>query len=184
MELEALPDSIGNMASLKTIYIMGGKMTALPDSTGNISSLVSIQLQYTNVTRLPGSIGNLTKLENLGIYGSQNDTPRWEAFDMYPDYYQDEKTEKRSPFTGLPDTAAKLQSLKFLNLSNTEVRSLPGYLGALPALEKIDISGCDITTVPPSIQKLINSGELTLIKSADELWEYHHSFERKRPRRS
>jgi len=101
-----------------------------------------------------------------------------------PDYYEDE-TEKRSPFAALPDSAAKLVSLRVLKLSNTEVTSLPDYLGSLPKLEKLEIVNCNIKTIPPSIKRLVDNGELTLFTTIREFNASQHGPRgRKKPRRS
>jgi leucine-rich repeat protein SHOC2 len=170
-ELESLPGTIGNLQSLKTFYIRGGKITALPESIGNIIPLLSIMLQYTNIANLPASIGNLRNLVSLGVYGYQNEG-QWAGEDNYPDWFQEENTEKRSPFIGLPDTASKLVSLEFLIFNNSEIKSLPDYLGDLPALRTIQIVDCDVKTIPPSIQRLADSKDLYLIRNEDELYEY------------
>ena len=160
-------------------------MTALPECIGNLSSLLGLQLQYTNIASLPASTGNLEKLVSLGVFSYPNDMPWDYDFDTPPDYREDEAIEKRSPFTGLPDTASKLVSLRFLKLSNSEVTSLPDYLGDLPALEKIEIIGCNVKTIPPSIQRLVDSGELTLFTKEEEFNAHQWAPpERKRPRRS
>jgi Leucine-rich repeat (LRR) protein len=185
IELESLPESIGNLRFLETLYIRCGKITALPESIGNVSSLIGIQLQYTAITSLPESIGNLTNLASLGIYSSPNDMPWDYHFDSPPDYREDDAIEKKSPFAVLPDTVSKLASLRLLKLSNTEITSLPGYLADLPKLEKIEIVGCNVKTIPPEIQRLVDSGELTLFKTEREFNEFQWSHsERKKPRRS
>ena len=159
-------------------------MTSLPESIGNIASLIGLQLQYTAIQSLPDSIGRLSNLEALGIYSSANEMPWDYSKYQYPDYYQDEATEKRSPFTGLPDTASQLVSLKFLNVSNSELISLPDYLGNLPNLERIELMDCNIKTIPPSIQRLVDNGELTLIKNERESFSDRHFFGRRKPRRT
>ncbi|MDR2509531.1 MAG: hypothetical protein LBC77_02680, partial [Spirochaetaceae bacterium] len=138
------------------------------ESIGSLHALISLQLQFTNVAAIPASIGNLTKLESLGVYGSENEM-QWDSMDPFPSYYgQDEQTEKHSPFTGLPGTAANLKALKFLKLCETEIDSLPDYLSALPALEEINIRGCKVKTILPSLQKLADNDELTIIKDKDD----------------
>jgi Leucine-rich repeat (LRR) protein len=108
---------------------------------------------------------------------------QWGGPDSFPDYSEEETEKKRSPFAALPDTAAKLVSLKFLNLSNTEVTLLPDYLGGLPALERLDIVSCNIKTIPPSLRRLADNGELTLLKTGKEYNAHSWSGERKKPRR-
>jgi Leucine-rich repeat (LRR) protein len=178
IELKELPESIGNIKTLQTLYIRGGKFTTLPDSIGNLQSLISIQLQYTNIASLPDSIRNLGKLENLGIYGSQTNL-LWSSLDSFPDYYQDEATEKRSPFNKLPDSVSNLHSLKKIKLNNSEVTELPDFLSHLPLLERIEITDCNIKKIPPSIQKLIDTGDITIIKNDYESWQNQHFFGRK-----
>ena len=184
-ELESLPDTIGNLRSLKTIYIRGGKMTALPESIGNISFLRGISLQYTNIIKLPVSIVNLDKLEYLGIYSYRNSMPWDYDFDNPPNYYEDETIEKRSPFNALPDSLSKLVSLKCINLDFSEVTVLPDFLANLPELEEININGCNISSIPVSIQRLIDNEEIRLFKSDNEFIEREWGGfrERKRPRR-
>jgi Leucine-rich repeat (LRR) protein len=79
---------------------------------------------------------------------------------------------------------SKLASLRFLNLSNTEITSLPEYLAALPKLEKLEIINCNIKAIPPAIRRLVDNGELTLFKTEREfnMAQWEHS-ERKKPRR-
>jgi Leucine-rich repeat (LRR) protein len=183
-ELESLPDTIGNLSSLETLYIRGGKMKTLPESIVNISTLLGLQLQYTSITNLPAETGKLKNLVSLGVFSFHNDMD-WGGIDSPPEYTEDETFEKRSPFTCLPDTVSKLTSLKYLRLSNTEITSLPDYLGNLPALERIDIVKCNVANIPPSIQQLVDKGELLLMKTEKEYnrfsWEFH--LERQRPRR-
>jgi Leucine-rich repeat (LRR) protein len=54
--------------------------------------------------------------------------------------------------------------LKTLKLENTEVTTLPDYLSELPALELIEISGSNVKTIPPSLQRLADSGKLNIRK--------------------
>jgi Leucine-rich repeat (LRR) protein len=145
-----------------------------------------LQLQYTNIASLPASIGNLNNLVSLGVYNFETgDIVKINDFDVFYGDFDGEDTKKRSPFKSLPSTAANLVSLENLNLNNTEVSELPDFLGDLPALEMLQIVDCDIETIPPSIQSLVESGSLDLVK--DEVLAYYgrmiRSFDRKKRRR-
>jgi len=175
-ELVSLPDSLGMLRSLKTLYIWGSKITSLPESIGNIITLTNMQLQYTDIAKLPDTIGKLVNLEVLGIYSfSKKD---WlggkidKIIEYDPDWTnyqgQNKKPEKRSVFSALPPEVSKLTKLRYLLLSNTEVTSLPDFLADLPALEKIEAINCNINTIPPSIQQLIDSKKLSLITKEKE----------------
>jgi Leucine-rich repeat (LRR) protein len=77
-------------------------------------------------------------------------------------------SEKRSPFATLPETASKLASLRILNFCNSELTSLSDFLADLPALEKINIDGCDVNTIPPALQRRVDKGELTIERTESE----------------
>jgi len=68
-------------------------------------------------------------------------------------------------------------SLRGLRLNNSEVTSLGDYLGRLPAIEQIEIIDCDVKTIPPSIQRLVDNGKLTLIRNGFELFQYQFAAE-------
>ncbi|MHA1727740.1 MAG: leucine-rich repeat domain-containing protein, partial [Promethearchaeota archaeon] len=70
-ELTALPESIGNLTSLKDLDLGGNKLTALPESIGNLTSLRDLDLGGNKLTALPESIGNLTSLRNLDLEGNE-----------------------------------------------------------------------------------------------------------------
>jgi hypothetical protein len=89
-------------------------------------------------------------------------------FDKPPYYEEDESIEKRSPFTGLPDSASKLTSLMYLHLSSTEVTKLPDYLGNLPALERLEFDGCNIKPIPVFVRRI--TGEEVLKRYFSRRW--------------
>jgi len=168
-ELQSLPDTIGKLCSIKTLYIWGSKIKSLPESIGNMISLLNLQLQYTDIASLPASIGNLVNLEVLGVFSYPKEESLGGKIDNIIEYdlgfnNSYKKIEKRSPFTVLPHETAKLAKLRFLILSNSEVTSLPDYLADLPSLEKIEAINCNLKNIPPSIQRLIDGGKLTLIR--------------------
>jgi hypothetical protein len=59
-----------------------------------------------------------------------------------------------------------------LKISNTAVTILPDFLGELPLLDTIEIIDCDIKAIPDSIQRLIDSEVLTLVRTALEARGY------------
>ena len=123
----------------------------------------------------------MVNLSTLHIFSSQIEHD-FDAID-YPDYNWDEETEKKSPISSLPDTASKLLSLRSLNLSNTEITILPEFLADLPALRFIQIIDCNIETIPPAVQQLVDKGELTIIKTEEEMRMQMYFHERRKPRR-
>lgn len=64
-QLTLLPDSIGNIYTLKELYIEGNKLTELPESIGNLANLTELSLENNSLSYLPESIGNLSNLTHL-----------------------------------------------------------------------------------------------------------------------
>jgi len=66
-QLTTLPESIGNLTSLTTLYLEFNQLTTLPESIGNLTSLTTLYLEFNQLTTLPESIGNLTSLTYLDL---------------------------------------------------------------------------------------------------------------------
>ena len=72
--VESLPNSIGNLQSLKTLGLYGCKdLKSLPESIGNLEGLTTLNLFYCHaLTSLPESIGNLKSLTTLKLMYCKN----------------------------------------------------------------------------------------------------------------
>ncbi|KAL1822041.1 hypothetical protein ACET3Z_008819 [Daucus carota] len=78
-KLKRLPEELGKMQSLESLYAGCEQINELPDSIGQLSSLQVLSLsQCLNLKYLPGSIWNLTSLSSLHFptsYGEIIDLP-------------------------------------------------------------------------------------------------------------
>jgi len=63
--LRSLPESIGNITSLKALNLSFNKLEILPESIGDLTSLKELDLNYNKLTNLPASISNSTSLKRL-----------------------------------------------------------------------------------------------------------------------
>ena len=63
--LSNVPDEIGQLNFLQTLYLDCNKLSHLPDAIGNLQFLTYIDLHSNQLLNLPESIGNLTVLELL-----------------------------------------------------------------------------------------------------------------------
>ena len=121
---------------------------------------------------LPDSIGNLCLLEFLYINSTR-------YFSKTEELYLPNRAELES----LPGTMSKLVSLIELELSHNKLTSLPDFLADLPALQGINIANCGVKKIPPSIQRLIDNGELALCRDESKYSKYETDLCETRPRK-
>ena len=108
LDLTSLPDSLGNLVSLKTLFCDGNLITVLPDTLGDLVSLKFLNCTNNRLTALPDSLGDLASLEQLYCYGNL--------------------------LGALPDTLGNLVALKTLWCQDNRLTALPDSLGNLVAL--------------------------------------------------
>ena len=70
-DIESIPESINFLITLKELDLSGefmhtSSLMTIPESIGNLPSLQSLYLSYTQISSLPDSIGNLTSLQKIG----------------------------------------------------------------------------------------------------------------------
>ena len=124
--LQTLPQSFGNLKSLKQLWIQGETLQSIPDNIGNLSNL-RFWLVGGKFKTLPTSIGNLKNLE---------------------DFWLSPSVEK------LPDEFGGLSNLSYLNMENSRLRSLPETFGQLKKLKEINARASSITHFPKSFEQL------------------------------
>ncbi|XP_017985305.1 PREDICTED: LRR receptor-like serine/threonine-protein kinase GSO1 [Theobroma cacao] len=160
----ALPNSIGNLVSLKDLDLSGTSLSgALPNSFGNLVSLKDLDLSYTSLSgALPNSIGNLVSLEYLDLHYT-------------------------SLSGALPNSIGNLVSLKDLDLHQTSLsEALPNSIGNLVSLEHLDLSFTNLSGALPNPIRNLRSlkylslsgaplcpGSLNLIRNLVSLEELH-----------
>jgi len=126
--LSTLPESIGNLSSLQTLFLNGNQLTTLPESIGNLSSLQTLVLNGNQLTTLPESITRLTSLQSLDL--------------------------SINKFTTLPESISKLESLIELVLSGNNLSTLPESIKNLKSLIVLYLDNNKLTTLPESLTKL------------------------------
>ena len=68
--LTILPSSFVDLSSLKYVYLNNNKITQLPELVGNMSELVILDVGYNKLTSLPIELGGLSSLEYLYIFNN------------------------------------------------------------------------------------------------------------------
>jgi len=148
--IESLPDAIGNLTQLRTLYASGGRLTRLPDTIGKLTALEYLWLNENQLSRLPDSFRCLRHLKKLAL-----DSNQLKAF---------------------PEVILHLTELEELRLTDNRLSTLPDGIGKLTALQSLSLGRNKLKTVPRAIGKLQRLTYLGLqgnpLRSLpDELWE-------------
>jgi hypothetical protein len=69
-KIEFLPPSIGNLRSLKALWMYGTLIKTLPEEIGNLSSLEVLNAEVTPIASLPACFGRLSCLKQLYLHGT------------------------------------------------------------------------------------------------------------------
>ncbi|KAM3310107.1 hypothetical protein ACQJBY_031040 [Aegilops geniculata] len=102
-------DSLVTFSSLRTLHIEGVNMAALVESMYQLKHLRYLALKRTDMCRLPENIHEMKFLQHISLEGCES-------------------------FMKLPDRIIKLQGLRFLDIDDTPVDSIPRGFRALTNL--------------------------------------------------
>jgi len=138
--LITLPESIGNLKWLQTLWLSNNQLKILPETIGNLTALQILTLSGNKLINLPETIGNLTALQILNL--------------------------SYNKLTNLPETIGNLTALQILDLSHNKLRTLPESITNFSSIEKLYLSENQLSTLPGSITKLESLQELYLEKNA------------------
>ena len=150
------------MKRLKGLYLSGSGIREVPSSIGYLTQLTGLGLHGChNLRDLPDSIYKLQMLESLAL-GSAKLRPPCNSFDGLPEYGFPRLRE-----LGFGGCGNKLEFLTkpnyfpllgFLDLSGTDIVSIPESLNRFTTLETLDIKNCQqlrqILGLPQSIKFL------------------------------
>ena len=128
----AVPAEIGQLTSLRELYLSRNQLTSLPVEIGRLTSLESSGLGDNQLTSLPAEIGQLTSLKHLYLAGNQ--------------------------LTSLPPEIGQLTSLEKLWLSGNQLTSLPAEIGQLTSLKLLWLYHTQLTSVPVAVDELRAAG--------------------------
>ncbi|WP_181243754.1 leucine-rich repeat domain-containing protein [Chamaesiphon polymorphus] len=70
-QITSLPESIGSLANLKSLYLWENQLTSLPESISNLTNLSILDLSYNQFSYVPDSVCNLANLSSLNLTGNQ-----------------------------------------------------------------------------------------------------------------
>jgi Leucine-rich repeat (LRR) protein len=128
-EIEEIPSFIEELTNLDSLKISSPELKMIPDFIGNLRNLKGLSLYAPQITTIPDSIGNLDKLVILRIHGEN--------------------------MGEVPSCINRLVSLEYLELCNMNIDELPEFLADLPRLKDINHSGSVIKKTPKGLRQFI-----------------------------
>jgi internalin A len=126
--LESIPENIGQLSALQTLYLSHNQLTGLPECIGNLTALRTLWLHNNQLTSVPESLSQLTALRTLWIHNNH--------------------------LTKLPERLGQLTSLRWFSLEHNQLTELPESLGRLTALERFDLHFNQLKNLPESFDRL------------------------------
>ncbi len=157
--LITIPDSIGNLTSLEYINFRSNRLETIPESIGNLKFLKYLVLRNNPLKSIPDSIGNLSLLMELYLAGIKLPVlPKWIGNLSSLKYLNLENNQ----LTTLPVSIGNLSLLNILLLGENRLKMLPETIGNLKSLRVLVLSGNDITSIPGSFKNLTSLKSLLL----------------------
>ena len=138
----SLPESFGNLASLRYLYLYNNHLSSLPESFGELASLQDLDLSNNQLSNLPESFGSLAQLQALSLSGNQlSNLP--ESFGSLSQLQA--LKLNGTHLSSLPESFEHLSQLQYLNLSDTPLSGpLPDILTNLTLLEQFYFDGTNL----------------------------------------
>lgn len=109
LNLERLPDSIGNLTDLEILYLDSNKLTSIPSSIRRLKFLRELRLVDNHLSSLPKTMSELKSLKILNLDGNN--------------------------FDFIPELIKNFKSLKYLDISNNPIKKEPHFFGELDNLK-------------------------------------------------
>ncbi len=148
--LSELPPEIGQLDTLRTLYLYHNQLRLLPPEIGQLSALEELVIGNNQLRWLPSEIAQLSVLR--GLYANDNQLGSFPTVIL--------KLKKlyalglsNNPLTRLPTEITQLGNLRELYLDNTQLRELPPELGRTN-LAVLDLSHNHLGFVTPELALL------------------------------
>lgn len=135
--LKTLSPEIMQLPKLHDLVLDYYHSKSLPSWITQLSGLKYITIKYSDITELPSDIDKFINLVSFRIMFCEQ-------------------------ITEVPESLAKLTSLKTLDLRSCGITKVPDWIGNMVSLESINLFGTGITELPDSMGNLKNLQELDI----------------------
>lgn len=152
-----IPDSIGEIKSLKTLRIEGFGIDELPIGLTGLNNLEKLEIRLHNITEIPEWISKCQSLQDIGIGGYRKHI----KYTSIPDFSELKNLKKLElvsmELNELPDTffdLPQLETFEFVNIKG--IKKFPSSISRMSGLKSLEIANCqDLQAVPLKITDLV-----------------------------
>lgn len=180
---DVFPDKIENLQALEDLYIDGMELMSLPEGFSSLKNLEKFHIKYCrwDMKETFKILSKLPKLKilNYDYEGHYNDNSSYDSGYNLPESFTDCQHLEEIYFdfwptlNCLPDNIDKMQSLRVIDISNTDyficdniINGLPESLGNLKNLEKLDLFACvKITKLPENFKNITTLKAIDVMNS-------------------
>ncbi len=149
--LTSLPESIGSLRSLKSLYLVRNCLSSLPIALQELTKLDSLNLAENKLTSIPATIGTLHSLRSLNLSDNKLIAIPGGIGQLESLQYLD---LDHNQLSSIPEEIGNLQSLTGLKLHNNQLTSLPPAIGHVKSLEFLNLQNNSLVTLPEEIGSL------------------------------
>ncbi|XP_041455621.1 leucine-rich repeat-containing protein 69-like isoform X1 [Lytechinus variegatus] len=133
--LSNIPRAVGKLYRLQNLQLKSNKIVKLPKEFTSLTTLVTLNLGNNCLEEIPDELCALHSLEVLHLFNNKI-----------------QNIESK--------TLGSLRHLKFLNLNNNKIKSLPVSMNKLINLEYLSVDGNQLTTLPGELCALSHMVEI------------------------
>ncbi|TYQ28212.1 COR domain-containing protein [Pseudanabaena sp. UWO310] len=131
--LTEIPEKIGNLTNLTTLFLYANRIEKIPESIGNLTNLTTLSLSGNQIKEIPDTISNLSKLTTIFLYSNQIKEIT-EAVCSLSNLV--ELNLSWNQIKKIPSSIISLSSLRVINITANQIKEIPDALILLPRLEK------------------------------------------------
>lgn len=158
MRLEAWPDALFDITSLKELVLNFNALKEIPERIANLTQLEKLFLRK-NAIQTINPILSLTQLKELDLTGNPlGELP--EGIELLRSLERLELSSTR--LSHLPDNFAQLQQLHYLDLSFNKLTHFPTPILSLTQLQELKLENNRIESLPENIAQLMQLRQFNL----------------------
>ncbi len=187
--LRKLHESFGDhFKKLQELTITNNKLTSLPNSIGNLQTLVSLFLFNNNITELPESVGGLKRLVTVSVENNRlkrlpKSIGRWQYLNSFYAW--------NNILDHLPDTVGEWKYVRTIDLRHNQLENLPHDANEWENIEFLYLAGNPMCVrhlnIPIQLQQAKGLCQKQCSVNCEDQWlgdgycgDYDHAYESRR----